>query len=104
MNYEQIEQLANRRYENYPLDIEKKAFIQGAAFVLEHIPKWISVEELPEASKWVLLYNGHWRGVGRYRPDEEKEFCRWEDENSNWIEPAPTHWQPLPPIPSDSKK
>jgi hypothetical protein len=65
--------------------------------------KWIRVEDAkPDKGKPVLLFNGHWIGVGFYKKnfalniDGEPE---WSDETSEYIHPNPTHWQPLPNSP-----
>ncbi len=61
---------------------------------------WISVGELPAIDKWVLLFNGHWVGVGKYHPDEDRDSNpEWQDETSEYINPIPTHWMPLPQPP-----
>lgn len=64
---------------------------------------WIAVtpETMPEKGKWVLLYNGYWTGVGKYQPREDDELPEpvWQDETSEYINPAPTHYQPLPKPP-----
>jgi hypothetical protein len=67
--------------------------------------EWISVEDrLPEQGEHVLLFNGHWTGVGKHQPDPDypdEGGCPypWQDERTEWIEPFPTHWMPLPAPP-----
>lgn len=63
-------------------------------------PRWIPVDEkLPEVEKWVLLWNGHWIGVGKYAPDEVDGSPEWQDETTEYIGPVPTHWMLLPDKP-----
>lgn len=74
---------------------------------------WIPVEEkMPPEDKWILLYNGHWRGVGKYNhdeyfePNDEDGFKspEWSDETGDFINPDPTHWMPLPEPPQFEPK
>ena len=61
---------------------------------------WIKIAKnnLPEIGKWVLLFNGHWTGVGKYSPNEDEEYLEpeWQDETSEYIAPYPTHYMQLP--------
>lgn len=65
--------------------------------------KWIDVKDKkPPKGKPILLYNGHWIGVGYYKknykmkdPDEPK----WSSEDGEYIYYDATHWQPLPEPP-----
>lgn len=67
-------------------------------------PEWRPIEtapwELAPGEQWMLLWNGHWRGVGRRYAgyDDDPGFC---DETTEFIEPAPSHWMPLPAPPKD---
>jgi hypothetical protein len=64
---------------------------------------WVRVggHELPHIGEWVLLYNGHWTGVGKRNRIEEgdHEETMWEDETHEYITPIPTHFMPLPKPP-----
>jgi len=63
---------------------------------------WINIEtDKPQQGKWVLLYNGHFMGVGKYRVNDVYEFPEpeWSDEIGEYITPEPTHWMPLPEPP-----
>lgn len=66
---------------------------------------WVKVvEREPKPDTFVLLWNGNWRGVGRlngsYDSASEPSIARWQDEVTEFIDPAPTHWMalPLPPV------
>jgi hypothetical protein len=68
--------------------------------------RWISVKDKPPIGEFVLFYNGHWRGVGKWNGLIDKydggpliEDLQWEDEISEYICPYPTHWMPLPSAP-----
>ena len=66
---------------------------------------WIkTTDQMPPENEFVLLFNGHWRGVGkRDRENFDAEFdneCeQWQDETTDYIVPVPTHWMPLPAPP-----
>lgn len=63
---------------------------------------WRPIETAPwepaPGEQWMLLWNGHWRGVGRRWAgyDGDPGFC---DETTEFITPEPTHWLPLPTPP-----
>lgn len=65
---------------------------------------WIRVKDKkPRKGKYVLLYNGHWIGVGKYQPNSELVYePKWQDETTEYITPSPTHWQPLPKPPKNN--
>lgn len=65
--------------------------------------QWVSIKDkLPEVGVFVLLWNGHWRGVGRYCGDDvEDDVERWQDETTEYITPEPTHWMALPAPPAE---
>lgn len=85
-----------------------KRILMAAAEVLSALSEtataWISVRDrMPKPNRWVLVYNGKWRGVGKYvvgshlQPDEQ-----WQSETTEFIEligPKVTHWMPLPEAP-----
>ena len=65
---------------------------------------WISIKDrMPAPSEWVLVYNGKWRGVGKYVVGAHLEPSeQWQAETTEFIEqlgPKVTHWQPLPEPP-----
>lgn len=70
-----------------------------------HSAGWQPIDSAPRDGTWFLAFNGHWRGVAKYTApyhgDEGDEFQDpvWVDETSEFIEPEPTHWQPLPSPP-----
>lgn len=65
--------------------------------------KWIKVsDKKPPKGEPILIFNGHWIGVGYYK----KNFALniegepdWSDETTEYIEPGATHWMPLPEPP-----
>lgn len=57
-------------------------------------------EQPPPLDTYVLLWNGHWRGVGQAVALCDDESERWQDETTEYITPKPTHWMPLPDPPA----
>lgn len=55
-----------------------------------------------EGSAFVLIWNGFHVGVGYYQLDDDDpiEGGFWFSETGEFIEPAPTHWMPLPKAPA----
>ena len=106
-NLESIEEKALELYptEYIANDANRAAFIAGAKYVQSQQLSWVSVDSNPpEQDKWMLLFNGHWIGVGKYDKCEDEEFStpEWQDETHEYIHPIPTHWMPLPAPPSQS--
>ena len=60
---------------------------------------WRPIEEAPRDGTPFLAWNGHWRGVAMYFEARYEGDIEWVDEQTNYIEPEPTHWMPLPPPP-----
>jgi hypothetical protein len=50
-----------------------------------------------DPATFLLVYNGHHIGVGWGRNGDEG--IEWWGEDGEPIEPAPTHWMPLPEAP-----
>lgn len=67
--------------------------------------KWQPIETCPESCRgeypaYVLLWNGHHRGVGFcYFSEDGDNTTLYVDEGDQIITPKPTHWMPLPPPP-----
>lgn len=63
---------------------------------------WQLIDTAPssemESPRYVLFWNGHHTGVGYHSQDWEGDW--FYDETGEPIEPAPTHWMPLPDPPS----
>lgn len=67
--------------------------------------EWIIIKDKkPPKDKWVLLYNGHWRGVGKRFNKVDRDEPDYCDETTEYISPDPTHWMPLPSPPTQSTK
>lgn len=68
--------------------------------------EWIELDNNVVEDKWYLLYNGHWIGIGKYKPNEDNELGEpdWQDETSEYISPYPTHYMTLPNPPSLNTK
>lgn len=68
---------------------------------------WIPIfEKRPDPARPVLVFNGHWIGVGKQMPlvndGRMEELDRWETDTGEYIErsgPRVTHWMPLPEPP-----
>lgn len=60
---------------------------------------WQPIETAPKDGTPFLAWNGHWRGVAMYFEARYEEDPEWVDEQTNYIEPEPTHWMPLPTPP-----
>jgi hypothetical protein len=56
--------------------------------------------DLPLAAEFVLVWNGHHRGVAYLEWDDYDSLYRWFDEGGESVEPEPTHWMPLPEPPT----
>jgi hypothetical protein len=75
-----------------------------AALNAKWAKEWVPVaESMPEPNKWVLLWNGHWRGVGKFDSTWDEEYNQWQDEATQFITPAPTHWMLLPDPPAEAE-
>lgn len=61
---------------------------------------WQPIEAAPRDGTTFLAFNGHWRGVARYWEALYPDDPIWVDEHSEFIEPPPTHWMPLPAPPT----
>lgn len=68
---------------------------------------WIDVnDKKPPKAKPIMIYNGHWIGVGYYKKNYKLKIegePKWSDETGEYITPNPTHWQLLPPPPINNK-
>jgi hypothetical protein len=66
---------------------------------------WISVSsKKPPKAKPILLCNGNWICIGYYRKNYKLKTInepQWSEENGEYIFNEPTHWQPLPKMPSE---
>lgn len=67
------------------------------------IPAEVREGEEPWDGEPLLLWNGHWRGVGMYNEPNYEGDPIWVDEHTEFIEPGPTHYMPLPAPPSAEK-
>lgn len=65
---------------------------------------WQPIETAPKDRK-ILLAGNYWRGeenrfsfahIGMYNPIT----CRWEAMWAGWFGVRPTHWMPLPDLPT----
>jgi hypothetical protein len=63
--------------------------------------EWQPIETAPRHDGPFLAWNGHWRGVCRYWEPAYPDDPVWVDETTEFIEPQPTHWMPLPPPPME---
>lgn len=75
-----------------------------AALDAAEVEGWQPIETAPRDSKPVLLFAGHWRGVGNYEEARYDGDPVWVDERAEFIEPCPTHWRPLPAPPAAAKE
>ncbi len=100
-----------KRYETYVKHSDVPIFLKDN--VIAAMTEWASIKQIeccgwvkaskrkPEEGKWVLLNNGYWTGVGRYKPDHEDDDVdlkapAWQDETTEYISPTPIYWMPLP--------
>ena len=85
-------------------DEAKRALRSRVMAILE--TRWRPIHSAPRQAnpvKYLLLSNGHHVGVGYYHEDDyDEDAPSWRDESGEFIEPAPTHWQPLPDPPNDA--
>lgn len=60
---------------------------------------WKPIEEAPKDGTPFLAWNGCWRGVAMYYEPSYPDDTPWVGETTEFIEPPPTHFMPLPPPP-----
>ena len=65
---------------------------------------WRPIKTAPLDQTTFIAWNGHWRGVARFYPPSHPDDPMWVDETTEYIEPPPTHWLPLPPPPEKDMK
>lgn len=63
---------------------------------IENAPKW-NGEGLPP---YVLISDGTYVFVGYRHDPNYPDDPEWCDEGGAFVEPQPTHWQPLPAAPT----
>jgi hypothetical protein len=66
---------------------------------------WKPIETAPKDGTSILLSDGKWVGEGYY---SEHSGGTWWEAGSHWTDAHdgqiyPTHWQPLPPPPSEGE-
>ena len=64
--------------------------------------KWQKIETAPR-EQHILLFNGHWRGVGQLNDLHWDGEWLWYGEGGEPVDPKPTHWMPLPQPPGDEE-
>jgi hypothetical protein len=71
---------------------------------LEICQGWRTMETAPRNKQPFLASNGHWRGVAMHWPPAYEDDPIWVDERTEFIEPPPTHWRPLPAAPQEDTR
>lgn len=62
---------------------------------------WQKIETAPK-DEYIYIWNGETRGEAKCWTYQRAE-PRWSWVNALPVDPRPTHWMPLPPIPKDIK-